>query len=149
VAELVVMSMWGYLTPGIQIPNYQAILVLGGTALLSGGATLLAFRARRASPVGPVTSETHSGTDPRHAVLRKAATVIALCVLGAFAIGSTFQAMVQTALSGAAPSNLAFLGASIAGLAAVCLYAVSFVYGTELAQNNVKRRVRFFESRSE
>jgi cytochrome b6 len=149
VSELVVLSVWGYLTPGIQIPNYQAVLVLGGTALLTGGATLLAYRARRTpSSSLPVTAEASSRADPRQAVLRKALVVISLCALGAFAIGSAFQAIVQTALSGPSPSNLGFLGASLAGLAAVCLYTISFVYRTELAQNNVKRRVRFLEWRS-
>jgi cytochrome b6 len=150
VAELVVLSVWGYLTPGIQIPNYQAALVLGGTALLVGGASLMAFRVfGRREDTGPATELTSKvPTNPKLAVFNKASIVILLCALGALAIGSTLQAVLSTILVGATTSNLVFLGLSLAGLAAVCLATIRFVYLTELGQNKIRRRVRFFEWRS-
>ena len=53
VAEVAVLTVWGYETPGRIIPNEQAALVLGGTAiiiaLVSAGAYKLIFRKM---PVG-------------------------------------------------------------------------------------------------
>jgi len=150
VAELIVLSVWGYLTPGIQIPNYQAALVLGGTALLVGAASLLLFRAfGKTETGGPASKPSTKGlSDPKRAVFNKASAVIILCALGALAIGSTFQALLSTVLAGATMSNLVFLGLSLTGLVAVCLATMFFVYRTELRRSQIKRRIRFFEWRA-
>jgi len=150
VAELVVLSVWGYLTPGVQIPNYQAALVLGGTALLVGGSSLVAFRMfgqrRTTGTTSGLTTDVQA--DPRRAVFNKASAVVLLCALGAMAIGSTFQAMISVVLGGATLTNLVFLGISLTGLAAVCIATMFFVYRTELRQSQIRKRIRFFEWRS-
>jgi quinol-cytochrome oxidoreductase complex cytochrome b subunit len=146
-AELVVLSVWGYYTPGQQVSNLSAALVLGGTAALVCGGSLGTFRilGRRAQARSPAAEA--PAEDPRSAVLAKAAIVIALSAAGAFAIGSTLQALIQTAALGATLDNVAFLGASLACLATVCYGTVAFVYKTELQQDNVRRRVRLLEGR--
>jgi ubiquinol-cytochrome c reductase cytochrome b subunit len=46
VVELVTLTIWGYMTPGQIIPNYQAVLVLGGVAAVSAVAVLSVYRLR-------------------------------------------------------------------------------------------------------
>ncbi len=63
IAELVVLTVWGYLTPGLGIPNYDALIVTGGTALSVALMVAMTYRARRAlrgiqSAVPPVRAMT-------------------------------------------------------------------------------------------
>ncbi len=52
IAEFVTLTVWGYLTPGQIIPDYQAIVVLGGLAVAVSIISVLIYRlykSRRAS----------------------------------------------------------------------------------------------------
>ena len=46
IVELITLTIWGYLTPGRIIPNYQAVLVLGGLAAATAVAVLSVYRLR-------------------------------------------------------------------------------------------------------
>jgi ubiquinol-cytochrome c reductase cytochrome b subunit len=46
IVELITLTIWGYLTPGQVIPNYQAVLVLGGVAALTAVTVLSVYRLR-------------------------------------------------------------------------------------------------------
>ena len=46
IVELITLTIWGYLTPGQIIPNYQAVLVLGGLAAATAVAVLSVYRFR-------------------------------------------------------------------------------------------------------
>jgi ubiquinol-cytochrome c reductase cytochrome b subunit len=46
IVELMALSIWGYLTPGQIIPNYQAVIVLGGLAAATAVAVLSIYRLR-------------------------------------------------------------------------------------------------------
>ena len=46
VAELLAMTVWGYLTPGQVIPDVQAVEIIGVVALVVAGISALSFRAR-------------------------------------------------------------------------------------------------------
>ncbi len=48
IAELAVLAYWGEITPGQDIPAWEGAAVVGGTALLVGGASLLLYRLVRA-----------------------------------------------------------------------------------------------------
>jgi hypothetical protein len=45
--ELITLTVWGYLTPGQIIPNYQAILVLGGLAAITAAAVWAVYHLTR------------------------------------------------------------------------------------------------------
>jgi quinol-cytochrome oxidoreductase complex cytochrome b subunit len=47
VAEFMTLTLWGYLTPGQVIPDWQAVLVLGGVAAATAGVMGLIYRVRR------------------------------------------------------------------------------------------------------
>jgi ubiquinol-cytochrome c reductase cytochrome b subunit len=47
VAEVIVLTVWGYITPGQVISDSQAILVIGGTALIIAGVSWAVYKMRR------------------------------------------------------------------------------------------------------
>ena len=47
VLELIVLSAWGYVTPGQVIPDSQAIVIVGGVALSTVILSMLTYRTRR------------------------------------------------------------------------------------------------------
>jgi len=48
IAEVIVLTIWGYATPGVNAPTSQVVEIVGGTALLVGAIFLLYFKARQA-----------------------------------------------------------------------------------------------------
>ena len=47
VSELVALTIWGYLTPGQQIPATQAAAIMGGAAAHVAALSSITYRARR------------------------------------------------------------------------------------------------------
>jgi len=47
VAEVVALTVWGYLTPGRVIPDWQALIFCAGIAIVVGGLSWVTYRARR------------------------------------------------------------------------------------------------------
>ena len=63
--ELITLTIWGYLTPGQIIPDYQAILVLGGVAVATIAALWAVYRLRRKTNTATVLSQqTTPSTSP-------------------------------------------------------------------------------------
>jgi ubiquinol-cytochrome c reductase cytochrome b subunit len=69
IVELITLTVWGYVTPGQIIPNYQAVLVLGGLAAATAVAVWLVYRFKQArtldyhptpsaTPSQPLTAQT-------------------------------------------------------------------------------------------
>ena len=67
IVELITLTIWGYLTPGRIIPNYQAVLVLGGLAAVTAVAVLSVYRLREkmkvANSQAPSTMQSQSTPD--------------------------------------------------------------------------------------
>ena len=53
VFEFIALTIWGYLTPGQVIPNYQAVLVLGGVAAVTAAVLAGVYRLRRKTAFSP------------------------------------------------------------------------------------------------
>lgn len=51
IVELITLSVWGYLTLGQTIPNYQAVIVLGGVAVATAAMVQAAYRLGRKTNV--------------------------------------------------------------------------------------------------
>jgi hypothetical protein len=63
IIELITLTVWGYLTPGRIIPDYQAILILGGVAVATIAPLWAVYRLRRKTNVAsvlPAQSTTNS-----------------------------------------------------------------------------------------
>jgi ubiquinol-cytochrome c reductase cytochrome b subunit len=73
VMEFIALTIWGYLTPGQAIPNYQAIAVLGGVAAVTAAPLAAFYRLRRkpANPLAPPQSAAQSNAPVKAALPRK------------------------------------------------------------------------------
>jgi quinol-cytochrome oxidoreductase complex cytochrome b subunit len=143
VAEIVLLTYWGLITPGQVIPAEQAGLVLGGTALIIALVSLGLYRlvfpkartqlSARATP-SLKTAQVWSGT-----------SFAVLVGLGALAIGCSVDASVKLFLSGISLPLIEYLVVSILGLGAVLAATVYMLYRSDFATGLIKRRVRAFE----
>jgi hypothetical protein len=162
VAEVLVLTVWGLYTPGKIIPNEQALLVLGGTALLvalvSAATYRLLFRrlpgpgSLRTTTPSVATRANESGLPPqdpnaalRSASLWTAGTFAVLLGISVYFIGGTFTAMAQIVAGGISDSALFSLGTSIVGLSLAALASAYLLYRLDLGSGMIKRRVRAFE----
>ncbi len=160
-AEVIVLTVWGLLTPGKIIPNEQAVLVLGGTALLvalvSAGTYRLIFR--RLPTTGLATSSggilaRADGTGPRpqspaaslmSASLWTAGSFVVLVGMSAYFIGGTFNAMALVMAQGPSSGAFLLLATSVGGLSLVTLASAYLLYRLDLGSGMIKRRVHAFE----
>ena len=162
VSEVVILTVWGLVTPGKIIPNEQAVLVLGGTALLVSIASAAFYRAlfRRLSQVGslptasPGVSARAEGSgrrpqDPtaslRSASLWTAGSFAVLLGISTYFIGGTFNGMAMLTAEGPSGGALLSLGTSLAGLSLMVLASAYLLYRLDLGSGMIKRRVRAFE----
>jgi len=155
VGEVAVLTVWGYLTPGRIIPNEQAALVLGGTAiiiaLVSAGAYKVIFRKM---PVGTASTGAQSPASPgapsatrsfNTATMWTATSFVALLTLGTFGIGGSISGAVQLISQGSDLSILTSLALSFAELSVAVAGTVYLLYRLDLGTGSIKRRVKAFE----
>ena len=157
VAEVAVLAVWGYLTPGIAISDETAGLVLGGTALLVTLGSVVAYKAvfgslrslaRRRGEAGGQAALTSSPVAPRQVSSRSAAAwtsgiFVCLLVAGAFFIGGSINGVVALRLG--QPSALQSLLVSLAGLSLATLGTMFLIYRLDLGSGSIRKRVRAFE----
>ncbi len=160
-SEVIVLTIWGLLTPGKIIPNEQAVLVLGGTALLVSLLSVVAYRlflrgmsrfgSLPTSPTIPVRAERSASrpNDPtaslRSASLWTAGTFVVLLGISVYFIGGTFDAMARLLAQGPSWAAFTLLGSSVAGLSLAALASAYLLYRLDLGSGMIKRRVRAFE----
>ena len=158
VAEVAVLAVWGYLTPGQVIPNEQAALVLGGTALLITLGSALLYRLlsgglRKAGASLPAPGgssgvvRTGGSNDAalRSASVWTAGSFVVLVALGTFSISSAINAVVAMAMRGLSSAVLTSLVLALAGVLAAVAGAAYLLYRLDLPNSRIKRRVRTFE----
>ena len=144
VAEIIVLTIWGYLTPGEVIPNEQAALVLGGTALAVVVITLMSYRlvlgrlVRRmgAAQGGPAIRASGAWT---------AAAFSFVLGLGSLAMGSAVNSFAGLATTGGGLGSWVYFFGASALLAAAMAAAAYLLYRVDLGTGAVKRHVRAFE----
>lgn len=138
VAELLVLAYWGLESPGQVIATEEAALVLGGTAILVGFASLLAYRF--------LTSSQHSlSVRKTTGTLAITTSFVLLLTGGAIGIGWSLNGLVRLILMGPSLSNLLQLALSIGLLAASVTLTLLFLYRLGLAGGSLTRRLRMFE----
>jgi quinol-cytochrome oxidoreductase complex cytochrome b subunit len=144
VAEVLVLSYWGYITPGQTIPVEQAALVIGGTALLIAVGSLVTYRMLYSRAKGKLQ------TAPSSLIPRTEAwTGVAFTILlgaGALVMGSTFNQIVSLGVGGLSLLGVAELLGSFVALGIVVLATAFLIYRLDLRTGNIKRRVSFLEA---
>jgi cytochrome b6 len=143
VAEIIALTYWGLITPGQIIPVEQAVLVLGGLALLIaivslGLFRLLTSRVKKHLP-------TIEAPKIRSAEIWNGAAFTVLAAFGALTIGTTINGMVSLALSGFSLSELIYVAGSLAGLSTCVFGTIYLIYRSDLRTGMIKRRVKLFE----
>jgi ubiquinol-cytochrome c reductase cytochrome b subunit len=153
VVEVAVLAVWGYLTPGKAIPNEQAILVLGGTALLVAIGSVAMYRvlygAKRVVSKSVPASKTrvppHLDTISRAAPLWTAGSFVGLITLGTFSIGATLNTVTGLVMVGPSLSQVTALALGLAGIALAAVGTAYLLYRLDLPGGRIKRKVRAFE----
>ncbi len=161
VSEVVVLAVWGYLTPGQVIPDEEAVLVLGGTALLVALGSVVAYKlvfgslrglanmrgggSTTSGPTQAVPRISPKSLSTRSAAMWTAGSFVFLLSAGAFFIGYSLNSVVGIALVGASASTLAALAVSLGGLSLAVVGSVFLLYRLDLGNGTIRKRVRAFE----
>jgi quinol-cytochrome oxidoreductase complex cytochrome b subunit len=145
VAEIVVLSYWGLVTPGRTIPNEQALFVLGGTALLISILSLMLYRLVFRGLIRASGSANARPTLPtRSAPVFTGGCFVLILAVGALSIGGLLNSVVELTL-GANPITLGSFLLSLAGLASSVAGTIYLLYRLDYRTGAIKRRVRILE----
>ena len=142
VGELMVLAYWGLKTPGQTIPVEQAVLVLGGTAILISAISLTSlwfFKGRAGKSFFPKTTTRNSSA------LSSATAFILIVSLGALMIGTSFSSIVQIILNGATYANVSKLIVVSIGLALTLIGSITFLYRLESQTGRLAKKISFLE----
>jgi len=143
IGELVVLAYWGLVTPGQTIPTEQAVLVLGGTALIIAIISYMTYRMTWPRAGGQSFSTRRSVKLPTK--LTTAFCFVVLIAAGCVAIGGSLDAIVRIALDGANTARTISLILWFALLSFVLLGSLFLLYRIELPTGLLRRRIRPFE----
>ena len=143
VSEVAVLAYWGLLTPGQIIPVEQALLVLGGTALLVTFVSLALYKILFAGVKGRLPTTKTNLKNPEPALT--STFFVSLVALGTLSIGSAINVGVEIAMKGFSILLGEYLGLSILGIASASLGTMYLLYRLDLGTGSIKRRVRIFE----
>ena len=148
VSEIVALSIWGLLTPGRMIPNEQAVLVLGGTALIVGAASVVAHRLvfRGLTRLMGAPPRPKAPAAPLHSAhVWTAGSFILLLSVGTLAFGSLINGATALALGGVTTSGIASLTPPLAVFLAALVGTAYLLYRLDLGSGMIRRRVKAFE----
>lgn len=147
VAEMGVLTVWGYLTPGSAIPSEQAVAVLGGAAVAVLAFSLTAYkllfgslRKKNGSFEGRV-----EGNTPNSRGISAASLIVVFVGLGTFFTGSTVNALVTMTIGGISLSSLEYFCTSLLFLSLTVLSTCYLLYRLDLGTGAIRRRIKAFE----
>ena len=145
VSEIVVLTIWGYLTPGEAIPDEQAAVVLGGMALAVVIVTLMSYRLlfgrleRKARVAAPHESEVKGSQ------VRVAGALVFILALGTLATGTAIGALAELVEEGVSAWSMAVFGGSVALLFASAFATIYLLYRLDLGSGAIRKRVKALE----
>jgi quinol-cytochrome oxidoreductase complex cytochrome b subunit len=143
VAEIIALTYWGLITPGQIIPVEQAVLVLGGLALVIAIVSLGLFRVLTSR--AKTHLHTVSARQLRSVELWNGIAFTAVASIGALTIGTSIDASTRLILGAVNLSNLMYLGVSVAALGMCVLGTIYLIYRSDLGTGMIRKRVRAFE----
>ncbi|MDE1852886.1 MAG: cytochrome bc complex cytochrome b subunit [Thaumarchaeota archaeon] len=143
VGEVAVLSYWGLVTPGLIIPLEQAVLVMGGTALLVVLGSILLYRLMYSRAKGRLRTAPSAGIASSE--LRSGLAFTGLVALGAFSIGALVNGVVSEVLGDFSLVAILSLAASVSLLALDILGSIYLVYRLDLRTGSIRRRVKALE----
>ena len=145
VAEIVILACWGLLTPGETIPDLQALVVLGGTALAVSIVSLMCFKLVFGG-LGRIGGGVRvSPPSSRTAPVVTAGLFASVLAVGALSIGGLLDSVVGLFMDGASPALLAPFALSLLGLALSVFGTIYLIYRLDFMTGEIRRHVRFLE----
>jgi hypothetical protein len=148
VAELIVLTYWGKVTPGKVIPDEQAVLLLGGTALAVALIFLGVYKLMFIKLTGSMTPEAKASsrsTTLKRAQLWTGALFTLLLAVGSLAISGSIASVVAMAASGISPMGLVSLAGYLSVLGLVVFGTIYLLYRLDLATDSIRSRVQALE----
>ena len=147
IAEIGVLTVWGYLTPGKAIPDEQAALVLGGMALAVVIISMATYRVL----FGRLTGGVRKGAAPtdrsaKSAGILTAASLVFLLALGTLATGGTIGGLAGLMAGGVSAWSMLDLVVSGMLLVFAAFGTILLLYRLELGSGMVRRRVKTLEA---
>ena len=146
IAEIVVLTIWGYLTPGEVIPNEQAVLVLGGTAVAVVVISLLSYKlvlGRLVSRMGQ--GSVQGGVGIRSSGVWTAAAFSFLLGVVSLAMGSAVNSFAGLVIVGGTAGSWVSFALASATLALAVAATAYLLYRVDLGTGAVRRRFKAFE----
>ena len=143
IAEVIILSYWGYVTPGQVIPVEQATLVIGGTALLIAVGSLLTYRMLYSRAKDKLVTAP-SSLIPKTEIWTGVAFTT-LVAAGALFIGTTLNQIVSLAIGGLTFWGVAELAASLGAMGLVVFATAFLIYRLDLRTGTIRRRVALME----
>lgn len=143
VAELAILSYWGLVSPGQIIPLEQAVIILGGLALVICLVSLALFKLLTKTARG--LPQKPASVSLRTAEIYNGLSFAGVVGLGALTMGTAIDAVTQIALSGFSMSLVAYLLASLGGLALSIVGTLYLIYRSDLKGGMIKRRIALLE----
>jgi quinol-cytochrome oxidoreductase complex cytochrome b subunit len=140
IGEIIVLAYWGLITPGQIIPLGQALLVLGGTALVIGVISLGALRRGGSKHV-----QSSKNTKANLNAFGTAAAFAIIVSLGALAIGTSFSSMVHMILNGADFVSVTMFVTGLSTLAGTIIASLFLLYISDRQTGRLRRRIALFE----
>jgi quinol-cytochrome oxidoreductase complex cytochrome b subunit len=143
VTEIAVLSVWGLVTPGRIIPDEQAALVLGGTALLIAAISVVIYRLffrRWASGIAS-SGKVSTPASARSASMWAAGSFVLLLAVGTFAIGSTINALMEMIVRGPAVTSLPSLLLPLTELSLAVVGTMYVLHRLDLGSESIKQRI--------
>ena len=148
VAELVVLTYWGKVTPGQVIPDEAAFLVLGGTALVVALIFLGVYKmmfSRLTGTLSPDAAAQSRSMTMRRAQLWTGSLFTLLLTGGALAISGSIGSVVGMATLGISTTGLLSLMGSLSALGLVVFGTIYLLYRLDLATDTIRTRVQALE----
>ena len=141
IGEIIVLAFWGLMTPGQIIPFGQALLVLGGTAILIGVISLGAFRLEG----GPKHVRPAKNAKGNLNTFGTTAAFAIIVSLGALSIGTSLSSIVQMILNGADFISVTMLVTGLSTLAGTIIASLFLLYISDRRTGRLRTRIALFE----
>ena len=142
IGEIIVLAVWGLLTPGQIIPLGQAALVLGGTALVIGVISVTAFHFFVGRSKHPGSSK---NTTAKLNALGTTAAFAIIVSVGALAIGTSLSSFVHIILNGADFISVVTFVLGLSTLAIMIVASLFLLYMSDRTTGRLRMRITFFE----
>ncbi len=142
IGEIIVLAAWGLLTPGQIIPLGQALLVLGGTAIMIVVISFSAFHFFSGSTKHAVPPKNMTGKFNAFGITAAFAIIVSI---GTLAIGTSLSSIAQIILNGADFIQVVTLVAGLCTLTVMIVASLFLLYMSDRTTGRLRMRIALFE----